>query len=480
MSYGTYYVDDYSGTDYAKITAAINAANTAGGGKVALSNRTYVISQSIVLHKKIVFCGVGISSEIVCSADVPIIRIDRGNNDSSYIEICNMTLSYTSMNNTNSFHIEADRPLYLKIRGVSFVGEGRNYAGVLTWNASSGSRTQAISSESEKSFMTHIENCLFNDASIWLNDSDSRIINNYIWGNKSEGNNLAYAIRLSNGAVNVSGNDIVPGNDSGVYIASTCQDIRVENNYFDGSWKDVCTGWGVCVMGASRILILGNVFKDIYAGGVYIASSQQVTVSKNIFEELNRSGSTTTRYDVRILSGANTTTGHLIEGNQHVRSLPGIQNFAVHADNNTRATVINNALVDCRSDGSRAYVETPFTMLTNKYSIRKDNRVTSIVQQENNNQVVVSYPYHFDEGEIAVSHNSGTQSIYVQFADDFSAQGIIPRVQDININFVGSASNSAVVYSIWGLSYAGFYVAIRPVDSDSSSAGILYWRVTLQ
>lgn len=148
MSYGTYYVDDYSGTDYAKITAAINAANTAGGGKVALSNRTYVISQSIVLHKKIVFCGVGISSEIVCSADVPIIRIDRGNNDSSYIEICNMTLSYTSMNNTNSFHIEADRPLYLKIRGVSFVGEGRNYAGVLTWNASSGSRTQAISSES--------------------------------------------------------------------------------------------------------------------------------------------------------------------------------------------------------------------------------------------------------------------------------------------------------------------------------------------
>jgi len=229
----------------------------------------------------------------VCSADVPIIRIDRGNNDSSDIEIRDMVLSYPSMETTNSFHIEADRPVHLKICGVTFSGESRLYAGVLTWEAPSGNRSKPIEAGSNyAAFMTHIEGCVFQDASIWLNDSDSRIINNYIWGNKSGGNVVPYAVRLSNGAVNISGNDIVPGNGCGVYLASTCDGIRIENNYFDGSW--------------------------------------------------------------------------------------------------------------------------------------------------------------------------------------------IPRVQDININFVGSASNSAVVYSIWGLSYAGFYVAIRPVDSNSSSAGILYWRVSLQ
>ena len=472
MSYGIYYVDDYSGTDFAKITAAINAANTAGGGKVALSNRTYIISQSIVLHKNIVFCGVGISSAIVCSTDVPIIRIDRGNNDSSNIEIRDMLLSYPSMESTNSFHIEADRPVQLKICGVTFSGENRLYAGVLTWDASSGNRSNPIVANPDfAAFMTHIEGCCFQDASIWLNDSDSRIVNNYIWGNKTGGNVVPYAIRLSNSAVNISGNDIVPGNGCGVYLASTCDGIRIENNYFDGSWPTVHTGNGIMVAGAKKCLIIGNSFENIYAGGICAENAFQLTIVGNRFVELNKSGLQGLNYDVSMTSPSGIlSTGHIILGNQHYRAEKDGQNYAVYVGDNVHATIVNNSLIDWKSSG--AYVKPPFWMTTDKYSIRKDNKVTNLQTG--------TYPYHFDEGEIAVSHNSGTQSIYVQFADDFSAQGIIPRVQDININFVGSASNSAVVYSIWGLSYAGFYVAIRPVDSDSSSAGILYWRVTLQ
>lgn len=472
MSYGTYYVDDYSGTDYAKITAAINAANTAGGGKVALSNKQYTIAQSIVLHKNIVFCGVGCSTSIVCSVDVPIIRIDRGNNDSSDIEIRDMVLSYPSMETTNSFHIEADRPVHLKICGVTFSGESRLYAGVLTWEAPSGNRSKPIEAGSNyAAFMTHIEGCVFQDASIWLNDSDSRIINNYIWGNKSGGNVVPYAVRLSNGAVNISGNDIVPGNGCGVYLASTCDGIRIENNYFDGSWSDVHTGNGIMVAGAKKCLIIGNSFKEIYAGGICAENAFQLSIVGNQFVELNRSGLQATNYDVKITSPSGVlSTGHIVLGNQHYRAEKDGQNYGVFVGDNVHATVVNNSLIDWKNSG--AYVKPSFWMTTNKYSIRKDNKVTNLQTG--------TYPYHFDEGEITVSHNSGTQSIYVSFASDFSAQCIIPRAQDININFVGSASNSAVVYSIWGLSYAGFYVAIRPVDSDSSSAGILYWRVTLQ
>ena len=471
MANGIYYVDDYSGTDYAKITAAVSAAHAAGGGKVALSNTTYYISQSIILHSNIVFCGVGRSSHIVCSADVPMIQINRGNNDDSfYIEIRNMTLSYSTMSTTDSFHIEADRPFGMKICDVIFEGIGRNYSGVLTWDSSQDRVTPIAGNANLSAFVTHIENCLFNGGSIWLNDSDSRIINNYIWAN-SNVNNLDYAIRLSNSAVNVSGNDIVPGKHSGVYLASTCSGNRIENNYFDGSWDGVNTGWGVYISGATQCLILGNSFENIYKGGIYSSLAHQLNISHNQFIELNRSGSSSTCYDVRI-NGSSTqlSTGHIVEGNVHKRMRSGTKSYAVHIGSYAQASVINNSLIDWGDNSS--YRKPPFVIVNHgKYSLRKDNRVTDTSG---------TYPFQFDEGSITVQHNSGTQSVYVSFASDFAAQNITPKIQDVHVNFVGSVSNSAVVYSIWNLTNTGFYISVRPVDSNSSSSGTFSWRVSLQ
>ncbi len=472
MSYGTYYVDDYSGTDYQKITSAINAANSAGGGNVALSNRSYLIDQSIILHSRISFCGLGGSSSIVCSADVPIIQINRENDDSSHIEIFDMTLSYSSMNSTNSFHIEADRPIQLKIYKVTFNGAGRDYSGVLTWDASSGSRTQKINASSSYSaFMTHVESCLFNSGSVWLNDSDSRIINNYIWANSTSTNNLNYAIRLSNGAVNISGNDIVPGNHSGIYLASTCSGVRIENNYFDGSWESVHTGWGVYISGAVQCIILGNVFNNIYKGGIYATGAFLLNVCHNAFYNINRSAGASTCYDVRINgTSSQVSTGHLIEGNAHYRTIAGTKNYAVHIGSYAQATVVNNSLIDWNSSG--AYVKPSFVVPDSKYSIRKDNRVT--------NNATGTYPYQFDEGSITVQHSSSAHSATVSFSSDFAAQNITPKLQDIHINFVGAASNSAIVFSVWDLTSTGFKISYRPINASSLSSGTFYWRVSLR
>lgn len=188
MRNGIFFVDDYSGSDHVKITAAIEAAHVANGGKVILSNRKYSISQSIVLHSNINFCGEGDNSIVECSVDVPIIRIDRNYEDSLNIEISDMVLNYSEMTTTTSFHIEADRPYRLRLYRVTFGTPpvGRECAGLLTWNALSGNRTLPINSVVEggsPSFMTHVENCIFNGSSIWLNDANSKIVNNYIWAN---------------------------------------------------------------------------------------------------------------------------------------------------------------------------------------------------------------------------------------------------------------------------------------------------------
>lgn len=484
MANGIYYVDECSGNnDDAKIAAAISAAHNnpnapGGGGKVVLSNRTYTITQSIVLYSNIIFTGVGNSSYISCSTDVPIIRINRGNGDSSNIEIRDMALFYATMASSNSFHIEADRPIYLKIYNVAFYSSGRDCAGVLTWNADADRTTPISANSGYAAFMTHIENCLFNHGSIWLNDSDSRIINNYIWANETSNNNLDFAIRLSNGSVNISGNDIVAGNDAGIYLAETCAGIRIENNYFDGSWFDanagisVNTGWGVYVDKARQVIILGNEFANIYLGGIYAYIAYQITILGNVFINMSRTTDMNCHYDIALKSDTTLSTGHIVAENQHIRSFQNGQNCAVFVDGNVQASVVNNSLLDWRQDGYDAYVKPPFYMWPNKYSIRRDNRVT--------NRATGTYPYQFDEGEVTVPHNNSTQTIPVSFAPDFSAQNIVPKVQDIHINFVAAASNSSVVYSIWGVSNSGFNISVRPVDSSSSSSGVFCWRVSLQ
>ena len=89
------------------------------------------------------------------------------------------------------------------------------------------------------------------------------------------------------------------------------------------------------------------------------------------------------------------------------------------------------------------------------------------------------YPYQFDEGYITVQNTSVPQNVQVVFSADFSAQGILPKIQDINVNFVGSSSTSAVVFSVYEVSVNGFKIAFRPVG-NSTTDGVFYWRVSLQ
>lgn len=89
------------------------------------------------------------------------------------------------------------------------------------------------------------------------------------------------------------------------------------------------------------------------------------------------------------------------------------------------------------------------------------------------------HPCQFDEGEKPVSHCSFSNSVYIPFSVDFSLQGFTPKMQDLNIVFMGAAENSAVAFNVWGLDCLVFYISYRPVDSSSSS-GTFFWRVSLR
>ena len=197
---------------------------------------------------------------------------------------------------------------------------------------------------------------------------------------------------------------------------------------------------------------------------------------------MNREGaSLNSNFDIKIVgSESQLSTGHVVMGNQHFRMTSPAQNSAVLVDQYAQASVVDNSLIDWRMSQTGAYARPPFFVNTGKNSIRKDNKVSYMEFDGEGSVSASSYPYQFDEGEVPVSHGSGSQSVYVAFASDFTSQNIIPKVQDIHINFVGGSSNSAIVYSIWGLSNLGFNITFKPVDGSSRSNGVFCWRVSLQ
>jgi len=473
MANGIYEVPTNILDDRQAIQTAINNAQNANGGIVLLANKQYNISQSIQLSSNIILQGLGASSQIRGIADVPIIQVTTG---TAYAEIKNLKLVYdNSIQTSNHFHIEADRTLFLKIKNVIIEGPGRSNSGILTWDASTSNKTIPISgSSTEAHFMTHIENCLLNEASIWLNDSDSRILNNYIWANSTSTNLLPYAIRLSNGSVNISGNDIVPGNDAGIYLASTCSLIRIENNYFDGSWNTVHTGWGIELNAARQCIIVGNTFANMYYGGIKADNSHQNTVLGNIFNNLNRSRRASSRYDVSLTSTNSESLGLLYMGNQHFRDLSGEKSIALYANSGVDLLMIGNSVIDW-SESSGGYCQPAIRIYRDdNQSYLMANRVTN--SRINGNS---KYPLLTDYGQTTVGAFTEVVNTRIDFSEAFQAQQLIPKVQDININFVGAQANSRITFSIYNLSASGFNISFARVDSSCSTAGVFFWRVDI-
>lgn len=136
---------------------------------------------------------------------------------------------------------------------------------------------------SGQNYLTKIKNCRFSQSKIKINSTDSYIINNELWGN-----NLDCALEIVNASTtNISQNEIVGGKIyGGIYVTSSNEALKIINNYFDGSFNNVDTKYGIY---GNELLkhstISNNTFWRQKSGAIYLKSSELNIINGNIFEE---------------------------------------------------------------------------------------------------------------------------------------------------------------------------------------------------
>ena len=310
----TYYHFGAHGDGIADDTIAVqNAHNYTRAPK---GKGKFLISDCVNITQAKARIGCGGDTEFIANSDFTMFYI-RAN----WVKF--KDAEFTKTVTSQTFHIYSADNIQFKLLDCELSAPvGSKHAGLAVGTAAHFSKTGLASGMQDSThaaqFMTHVERCLFKQGQVWLTHSDSRIKDNFIWAGEVACN-FDFAVRLSNTSnIKVSGNDIVPSSGYGGGIALYKMDmVRIENNFFDGSYDGVYTKTGVADIGIAPcgyIRITDNVFWEIAEQAINLQLSSRITISDNTFLNCNKANAGFA--DIR-LGSLLTNTSANISGNVH-------------------------------------------------------------------------------------------------------------------------------------------------------------------
>ena len=134
-------------------------------------------------------------------------------------------------------------------------------------------------------FETKIHECRLSQSSIKLNSTDSYITKNEIWAN---GQDFAIQMMIATNSI-ISTNQIVGGDLYGaIYFDNVGEklNIQIMDNYFDGSYNDIDTKYGIYSDSVLRnCLISNNKFWKQKSGAIKLFNATGIIISNNNFVE---------------------------------------------------------------------------------------------------------------------------------------------------------------------------------------------------
>ena len=247
--------------------------------QIYVPNGNYII-ENVILNDKNKIIGenkfLSIIKQKETSLNNPIFKSNySGNTQLSDITLENLTIQ--SSGERTSYPVQLLNCQCIVIDNCHIKREGTstsNYHGVLI---------DKNTGFTGNNFLTKIKNSRFSQAKIKINSTDSYIINNEIWGN-----NLDCALEIVNiSNTNISQNEFIGGKVYGaIYITSSNEGLKIVNNYFDGSYNDIDTKYGIY---GNELLkhstISNNVFWRQKSGAIYLKGSELNVINGNTFEE---------------------------------------------------------------------------------------------------------------------------------------------------------------------------------------------------
>lgn len=230
--------------DNVQIQAAVDAANSAGGGIVFLQKGTYQLAAMVTLYQNVKLVGAGFGKSIVTiSASFSGGVMFRDNSgDADNIEVTGITFDASGKTNVGYLHIyKGDN---VKVHNNRFTGASCSDPNS-KWGVRLGHYVDGNGDDIQSRNVRFCDNLMDNtntgtfEQLLFVNQRSGYIQNN-VWRDNT--NSLAYEVMLyvNNVDVDVSGNDFESPNahSIGVMESKRC-DIHHNKFHFDGSFNAV-------------------------------------------------------------------------------------------------------------------------------------------------------------------------------------------------------------------------------------------------
>ena len=273
-------------------------AFAAASGKTLIGPETAsLVTQTILVYPSTHFVGAGqyVGGIVWDGGDLPVLARPNWSNPaiagSSFVEIEQLQLIDNATARPNNWTIDLNNATSVNVHKCYIVNQGGVSApkahlyGVLLGR-------HIATTYSGDTFVCSLRASRLNKCKVAMNTTDSYVQSNEIWSVDRD-----YAVLVGDGGTLVSENELIPGLDAGVLlqvfvgtpIISIC---RIVDNYFDGSYTGIYTGWGVLARAGTslvRSVITGNTFWHINEGAINVADMQMCVVN-NVYDDCDSNG----------------------------------------------------------------------------------------------------------------------------------------------------------------------------------------------
>ena len=267
-------------TEY--IQNAVNHANSSNK-IVIIPEGVFLVSKSITIPSNLTIKGLSkTKSIIICYKDIPIFTTNGGDKGYGNINISNLHFAPRSTNKTR-YTLELYNTFNTCISDCFISGQVMNGCDDVE-----GIAFLKDSSYTGEHFVNSVRRCQLSSASVIIESTDSYIQDCEIWGN-----DRPYCIYLKKPSQFVINNQLVPSPiNGGILIEDSLNNydveiIRIEGNYFDGSYSNINTGKGIIAKNLRLSNIIGNDFWKIKESGLHLENCHSLNINSNIFTDCN-------------------------------------------------------------------------------------------------------------------------------------------------------------------------------------------------
>lgn len=266
------------------IGSEVNSAIASGYKTIKIKEGKYTLDESIILKSNVELYG-DKGTIITTNKDIPIITTSKIKND--FVDTCYVHDLHLIKNvSGESYHLDLCNVNMSKCERIRCemgdVFPQETNGGLIVW-----SNSEFIGEGGAYSLM--MDKLDFRSCSIVLNLTDCYLTNSNIWAK-----NRKYCLYIKSSSQQILNNQFVGSSwGGGIYVKNDndyhVEILKINNNYFDGSYENIDSGDGIFAHKLRNCIITNNTFWRQSNTGITISdSSISNIISNNIFEDCGK------------------------------------------------------------------------------------------------------------------------------------------------------------------------------------------------